>query len=1388
MKKTYQVFLAALLGILCVGGVLAADGVTTLWSNYNPAGASFSKTVAFDGASQELCAELDLSTCRSNTEWENILSVGNEIGEWNSSTAKNLHIYYTASTQTLQVNYLVGTSSNIRNEYTLSGTTLSLSLSRDGLSINGQLKTEYPAGTFDELFALGSFDVGSEQGETRSWATYNSVTVQPYTSSAVTPDVPQVGSTYYIHPADDQSKALAITTTENDDPLLVQTYADGDNKQQWTMQSAGSGTDYDNMFINEYSGKAMDMACNNSAVTPLQWTAGTDNDNQLFELVSQGDGSYKLRVQYATNTWSGKTAYYLKADGTATARTTDESEATRFVFFKTSGGTVDPDPTTPDHGSFSVSWISNQAKNEDWKESASATYIPYASTADMRADATYDKPWVTPSNAEYLNLNGKWKFNFLRSTTSTPNSSHISGQYYADDYDTSGWDEITVPLSWEMAGYSEPVYTNVGYPFANNAPNANNGLTGYGVDGHNHVGFYRRSFTLPEGWTDKRVFVHFDGVYSAAAVWVNGKYVGYSEGSNTDAEFDLTGFARSGDNNISVAVYRWADGSYLEGQDMWHLSGIHRDVYLVAKPKVFVSDHYISVADMSDDATSGTMNVAVTVDNRDGATDSKTLVMTLKNADGGVVATAEQTVSMSESDKTKTVSFSKALTGLNAWSSESPYLYTVEISQRDADGNEEMAFATKYGFRNVKVNGTLVYVNGQRVFFKGVNTQDTHPLYGRAIDVNTMLKDVVMMKRANVNTVRASHYPRQPKMYAMFDYYGLYCMDEADIECHYNQGLSDNSSWRTMFVDRTERMVLRDRNHPSIVFWSLGNESGDGSNFTYTYNKIKELVPDAIVHHCFSNNAESTSHTDLFSTMYPTVSFASQYSSGLGGKPYFICEYAHAMGQAVGNLQEYWDVMESSSGTIGGCIWDWVDQAIYNPEKIAAGTLADSRGFKYLTAGYDYQSASGVNLGFQGNFMDNGIVTADRQWTAKLTEVKNVYKNVSFVSFSDKTLTLKNKNAFTNLNKYSLVWSVLREGRLAESGMVALPSIAPGASGSVAIPYTVSTTDGDEYLLNVQLCLKDDEPWAMGGYALAEGQFAITSRAALPAKSADGSLYVSGNTVSGTTPDGKAFEMTFNSSTGAITSWTYGGVSLVASSPVYNNFRVIDNDRSISYSDVTASTTTRISSKLQKTGNNATITVSGTPSRCGYSMEYTIYPDGTVDIKATFSPTGTQYRIGLGMQFPAGFEDVEFYAKGPWSNYYDRQTGSWLGRYATTVDDMFEEITHPQTMSDHYGLRELTLTDRAKGVALNVRTEGEVSFSLSHYDEQQWNQTGDSMYSTPLHPYDLTRSDQVFAHFDRFQRGLGNGSCNGVGCLSQYECPTSGSYSYVLRFTPQSVK
>lgn len=1055
---------------------------------------------------------------------------------------------------------------------------------------------------------------------------------------------------------------------------------------------------------------------------------------------------------------------------------------------------------------FDESWVENEKVFEHWKQKAHATFIPYSSTAMMQKDDCYKYPWLEPKHADVLSLNGDWKFHY---TADRSKGRPGKDDFYADNADVSGWDNIRVPLNWEMAGYDVPVYNNVGYPFHNNPPFIKAFDDNFDK---NPVGSYRRNFTLPENWKDgRRVFIHFDGACSAIVVWVNGQYAGYSQGANTDAEFDVTNYVRKGENNVSVRVYRWSDGSYLEGQDMWHLAGIHRDVYLVSTPRTFVFDHYItSSLDAASKYTEGSLDVALTVNNALCDKVTKNLEVELLDANNKLVASQNVQAVMTAKDSHKTFNVKmEGLKGLTPWSSENPYLYTVVVRQKQGD-KEEMVFSTKYGFRSVEQRGNLIYVNGERVFFKGVNTQDIHPLLGHAIDTETMLKDVMLMKQANVNTVRTSHYPRQPRMYAMFDYYGLYCMDEADVECHNNQSLSDTPSWENAYVDRTERMVLRDRNHPSVVFWSLGNESGGGQNFQATYDCVKRLLPgrDNFVHYEGYNHGEK--YSDFGSDMYPKVEKVIKQSSGLHGKPYFICEYAHAMGQAVGNLQEYWDVIEKSTGIVGGCIWDWVDQGIYDTRRIKEHKpLIDSKtGLHYYTSGYDYTRMNRGDNGFQGDFMSNGIITPGREWTAKLEEVKYVYRDADFVGFKNHKLTLKNKSAFTDLaDAYTLTYRILADGKEVEKGAAAVPSCKPGATCEVDIPYTTAVSADKEYVVELSLNLKNDASWAKKGYSMVATQFKLGADAAVASvpvadptfvEQPHGTLPVIGKLkgklkIEGRKVVGKNFAISF-AENGTIADWTFNGKQIVMpeAGPDFNGFRRIANDNiSLGATGGVAENENKEEGAISgqkhlvkaptKQGKNVVVETTVGNGKDTHAIVYTIYPNGVVDMKVTFENSSVDTRrVGITMQFAPGMENVEYYAKGPWSNYIDRQRSQMLGRYTTTVDGMFEEQSAPQTMGDRQGLRNLKLS--GNGTSLDITVEGMLAFSLSHVDDQQFNY---DVFYGGKHPYDLTRSPQVFAHFDSWQRGIGNHSCGGDSCLPQYQVPT-GKHVVTMRFAPKA--
>lgn len=1173
-----------------------------------------------------------------------------------------------------------------------------------------------------------------------------------YKTAAKLPlDFPVVNKSFVIMNVDTEQVVTAPAHSTLDTKLLSATYSKEDKGQVWKLTAGKSGY----VLTSQYYVLSLDMGLSGSCI-PLLYTTNSSNDNQniFFEEIVGESGVYRI---YALKDGA---KYYLQsvADDILATTTTPSGDDTKFVLAMISG-------------SAGNDW-ENQEFFEENKEAAHSTFIPYSSTARMKADESYSYPWLTPENADYLSLNGTWKFKFVPNPSSRPGEA----TFWGNEADVSSWDNIDVPSCWEMKGYDLPLYVNVEYAFLDNPPYIINKVSGVGS---NPVGSYRRSFTLPQEWNEKNVFLHFDGLYSAAYVWVNGEYVGYTQGGNNDHEFDISGYVCEGDNNISVQVFRWSDASYLEGQDMFHMSGLHRDVYLYATPKTFVRDHYITSV-LDEGYTSGSMSIALEVDNRTAVAATKTIETELIDPKGNLVAAQSATVNIAAGKKkTSTVVTYDNLSNLLPWTSETPNLYTVIVRQKDDAGNEEMVFSTKYGFRHIEIKNGVVLINGQRVFFKGVNNQDTHPLYGRAIDMETMLKDVEMMKQSNMNIVRTSHYPRQAKMYAMFDYYGLYCMDEADVECHKNwedkkkNGISNDLAWRAQYVDRTVRMVYRDRNHPSVIFWSLGNESSVGVNFDFTYAATRALDPRPIHYEGYSAD-NSAKNTDMHSKMYPDLAFVRTYANNsIGGEPFFMCEYAHAMGNAVGNLQEYWDIIESSKYGIGGCIWDWVDQSIYDPQAIKSGEL-NVNGFPKYTSGYDYPGPH------QGNFVNNGLVAADRAWTPKLTEVKKVYQYATFTfDESQNQLSVKNKYNFINLDNFTLRYSLLCDGDVIETKSVAMPFTAPSATAQILCSFDKALEPGKEYLLNAELLKNSAEIWCDSGYPVAAEQFVLQERSLLASVASTDKLALAAD--GGYTISNENITFAINND-GFVTNWVANGVQVLESGdgyPVYSNIRWIENESPYGNhdfgDDATGISSATVNASLADDASTCTITVNAQHDKCPYKVVYTIYASGVVDMKIDYSPVTSLRRIGIDVIFPAGYENVSYYAKGPWENYIDRQRGSFLGRYTTTVDDMFEMYAHPQSMGNRMALRELSLVNPENGNTINVATEGEVSFSLSHYDQVQ--------YLTPvLHPWDLVKDDVVYATFDYMQRGIGNGSC-GPGTESIYVCPAGSTYSHTLRIS-----
>ncbi|MEE1142270.1 MAG: glycoside hydrolase family 2 TIM barrel-domain containing protein [Bacteroidales bacterium] len=1002
-----------------------------------------------------------------------------------------------------------------------------------------------------------------------------------------------------------------------------------------------------------------------------------------------------------------------------------------------------------------------------------ATFFPYSNTKAMMSEETFNYPWLSPMKADLISLNGKWDFHFSPSADKRPSENDIF---------TKGklvWETINVPSCWEMLGYDFPLYVNVDYPFENNPPFIDVKKQYKGLYGENPVGTYHKTFSIPKNWEKKRVFLHFDGLYSGAYVWCNGKKVGYCQVSNNDAEFELTQYLKEGENELYIQVFRWTDASYLEGQDMFHMSGLHRDVYLFAVERVFISNHYItSTLDANTGYKKGNFNIELTLDNPTGKKVEKIIEIELLDAKKQLVWRIERKEVLKE--KETKINLNHLLDNIELWNSENPYLYTVIIRQKDKKGKEELVFSTKYGFRDIKIANNRVYINGEQVLFKGVNTQDTHPLYGRSIDVNTMLKDIKLMKQANVNTLRASHYPRQAKMYAMTDFYGMYVMNEADVECHLNWavhgekgGITNDSTWRAQFVDRTKAMVLRDRNHPSIIFWSLGNEAGGGENFLHTYNATASLDTRPI--HYEGATRGKTPYTDFCSEMYPYLDVVKAFAkSDSLNQPYIMCEYAHAMGNAIGNLKEYWDEIEKGKNAIGGCIWDWVDQSIYFPQAIKKGEFVKN-GFPYYAAGYDFPGPH------QGNFMNNGIIRADREWNGKLAEVKKVYQYVKILSFDKdkKQVVIANKYDFIDLSQFYIDFQIIEDGYEIYKGTTKLPALKPNTIAKIKLPYNLELKQEKESFINLQLRLKEANHWAEKDYAMAQWQFAINeieNRLKEVKESKEAFLVQEDNNQ--LTLENKGFKISFDKQNGEILYWKYDGFEVISDrkgSPHYNNNRWIENDKhGDSISGELAST---CEIKLNKEKTKAEIKITTKGEKCPYTIEYTVYSNNIVDMKVTMNPIVEGLRrLGLGMIFSKDFEEIDYYAKGPWENYNDRQEASFVGRYSTTVSDMLTPYAHPQSCGNRQEMREIFLYKKGSTKGLKIEANQPIAFSMLHFDDKDFNKE-------KLHPWELNPREEVYAHFDFVQRGLGNGSC-GPQTIEKYQVPSSGTYSFTLRFSP----
>jgi len=760
-------------------------------------------------------------------------------------------------------------------------------------------------------------------------------------------------------------------------------------------------------------------------------------------------------------------------------------------------------------------------------------FIPFSSEEEAKR-----LPWE--ASPYYLSLNGRWKFNWVENTGKRP------FDFFKTDFNATSWDEIEVPSNWEIQGYGVPIYVNQPYEWSQNPQPPFVPRTS------NPVGSYIHTFSIPENWKGKEIIIHFGAVKSAFYVWVNGEYVGYSQGSKTPAEWNITSFLTRGENKLALQVFRWSDGSYLECQDFWRLSGIERSVFLYALPRIHIHDFFIR-GNLINNYQDGMLEIDLEVTGE--TVDNGYHSVGLKLFDPGnkeVLNVNEINLLFDESGHGKG-HYACFYPNPKKWSAETPSLYRLLIFMK-TDGDITHIIRHDIGFRTTEiVNGQLL-VNGKPILIKGVNRHEHDPVTGHVVSKESMLLDLTLMKQSNINTVRTSHYPCDPWFYELCNQYGLYVINEANIESHgmgYDaRSLAKDTTWREAHLDRVRRMVERDKNHPCVIIWSLGNEAGDGVNFTACYQWLKERDPSRPVHY---ERAGMGTNTDIYCPMYPSISFLKNYAKVPRPKPLIMCEYAHSMGNSTGNLQDYWDVIEQHDQLQGGSIWDWVDQGLLKK---------DENGISFYAYGGDFGPEGTPS---DGNFCANGLVSADRLPHPALTEVKKVYQclKVKPIRVDSGVIEITNAYNFLHLNVFDLHWEILEDGTTVFSDSFSLPDIRPGHSELITLPIHEAVLEaGREYYLNLSMVANEVLPLIPVGFEVAKVQIALMSDIRLKSYDSDdlSVLQVTEDEtfIHITAPN---FRIGFDRKLGKISSFSYHGEQLIKTGPTVNFWRAMtDND------------------------------------------------------------------------------------------------------------------------------------------------------------------------------------------------------------------------------------
>jgi beta-galactosidase len=987
------------------------------------------------------------------------------------------------------------------------------------------------------------------------------------------------------------------------------------------------------------------------------------------------------------------------------------------------------------------------------------------------------------SNPNIISLNGTWKFNW------SPDPNQRVTDFYRADFDCSGWNTIRVPGNWQMQGYGLPVFVNIPYPFLRDEPR----VTGeppkdyYTFNHRNPVGSYCTTFQMPEHAQDQLIFLCFGGVESAMYVWVNGRKVGFSKGSMTPAEFDITAFVQPGQNKLAVEVYRFSDGSYLEDIDMWRLSGIFRDVELVIRPKVYIQDFFISAVP-DPNYRNADVRLRICLENRSSKpVNTVHIEATIDGFSKRQQAVQTKLVKSIESIKSLTTEdlvLETVVPDAQLWSSENPVLYDLHLVLKDETLRILETVRWKFGIKKVEVKGEHFLINGQLVKLKGVNRHEHHPRTGRHVDRHTALTDIRLIKQANINMIRTSHYPNDPYFYQLCDEYGLYVMDEANNESHGygigNAELGDNPRWEKAHVDRAVRMVERDKNHACVILWSLGNEAGRGRNIHAMANAVRTLDSSRPVYYDSDRSVSA-----IYDEGYLHPGALKSLGDKVKDRPVFLREYLHTMGNSGGNLQDYWDVIYADTSLVGGAIWDWVDQAIIKQhagsalkyiETPAELKLRDDEFFAY---GGDF----GKYYNDGANCLD-GIVSADRSPQPEYYEVQKVYQPVHFKLIRTHPIQLEitNRHHFISLENFDLLYQFTADGKEIGAGKIVCGNIPPGRSEQTTIPLSDTRKDlSEELLLTVCAQLKTETLWAESGFRVAREQFVI-NRPDFEKIAPEDITPLIDETETEIAVTNGTWKLLFNKAEGSIKSWTVGQKELLCGKlePYFwkpandNQKRNGYNERLGPWKTAAENRTVRTIDITKTTGFvHVRFTMQLPAIDADYSLSYTINGKGRVQVEADYAPKEKPIplipKFGMRMRIPSAYNQVTWYGRGPYENYPDRKTGSLIGLYCLKLENFMTHYAAPQDNANRCDVRWFSFSS-FNGDSIKFSGLQPLCF-------RAWNYTEEDLEKA-RHPYELPSRDFINLNIDLNIHGVGGNDSWGARTMDQYTNPGNRPYRY----------